>query len=33
MRLQMATKDTVMDQVRYGMHSALQHLWSSLLKP
>ncbi len=33
MRLQMATKDTVMDQVRYGAHSALQHLWSSLLKP
>ncbi len=33
MRLQMATKDTVMDQVRYGMHSALQHLWSGLLRP
>ncbi len=33
MRLQMATKDTLLDQVRYGAHSVLQHLWSGLLKP
>jgi len=32
-RLQMATKDALADQVRYGAHSALQHLWSGLLKP
>jgi hypothetical protein len=32
-RLQMATKDALTDQVRYGTHSALQHLWSGLLRP
>jgi hypothetical protein len=32
-RLQLATKDTLTDQVRYGAHSLLHHLWSDLLRP
>jgi hypothetical protein len=32
-QLQLATKDTVMDQLRYGAYSTLQHLWSTFLKP
>jgi hypothetical protein len=32
-QLQLATKDTFASQVRYGAHSVLQHLWSSLLRP
>jgi len=32
-RLQLATKDTLAGQLRYGAHSLLQHLWSTLLRP
>jgi hypothetical protein len=32
-QLQLATKDTVADQLRYGAHSALHHLWDSVLRP
>ena len=32
-QLQLATKDTIMGQIRYGVHSLLQHFWSTLLKP
>jgi hypothetical protein len=32
-QLQLATKDTLTDQVRYGAHSLLHHLWSGLLRP
>ncbi|WP_263784456.1 nucleotidyltransferase domain-containing protein [Salinibacter grassmerensis] len=31
--LQIATKDSLTDQVRYGAHSVLHHLWSGLLRP
>ncbi len=32
-RLQMATKDTLADQLRYGAHSLLHHLWDGILRP
>lgn len=32
-RLQLAAKDTFAAQMRYGLYSAMQHVWSSLLKP
>ena len=32
-QLQLATKDTVAGQIRYGAHSLLQHFWSALLRP
>lgn len=32
-RLQLATKDTRYSQLRYIFHSAMHHLWSSLLSP
>ncbi|MEF8817959.1 MAG: nucleotidyltransferase family protein [Salinibacter sp.] len=32
-RLQLATKDTVAGQLRYGAHSLLHHLWDSVLRP
>jgi hypothetical protein len=32
-RLQLATKDTLAGQVRYGIHSLLQHFWSAVLRP
>lgn len=32
-QLQLLTKDTIGDQVRYGAHSLLQHLWSKFLRP
>lgn len=33
LQLQLTTKDTVGDQVRYGAHSLLGHLWSSAIRP
>lgn len=32
-RLQFSTRDTLVDQIRYGAYSAMQHLWSSVLEP
>ena len=32
-RLQLATKDTFTDCLRYGAYSVLQHLWSGFLRP
>ena len=32
-RLQLATKDTLADQLRYGGFSAVQHFWSKFLQP
>ncbi|WP_103019768.1 nucleotidyltransferase domain-containing protein [Salinibacter altiplanensis] len=31
-QMQLATKDTLAGQVRYGAHSLLQHLWSAVLR-
>lgn len=32
-RLQFATKDTVLEQIRYGIYSTTKHIWSAFLKP
>jgi len=32
-QLQLATKDTAVDTIRYGAYSIMQHLWSTVLKP
>ncbi len=32
-QLQLATKDTVTGQLRYGGYSLMQHIWSNVLKP
>lgn len=32
-QLQLATKDTVLGRIRYGLYSATQHIWSTVLKP
>lgn len=33
MRLQFSTRDTVIDQFRYGAYSTLRHLWSTVFEP